>query len=160
MSMFREWNGYFNSIINQFGQDDVFIRFMILWMAYNSYYSNKYPTKNDRECINLLSNDTHTQQIYDSKKQQILSSFAQIHSSYCSPRNFVKDMRTSRNARDAIFDEQHNDLYDFLNAVYQIRCNLFHGDKTPYSETDKELTKWAYENLLIILQEDNSTILG
>ncbi len=35
-----------------------------------------------------------------------------------------------------------------LHTIYQIRCNLFHGEKSPHSEMDKTIVKTAF-NVLI-----------
>ncbi len=162
MSNFGKWLHYLEGIssCDRTASSDIFFRFIILWMSYNSYYSNKFPEELDRSCLTLLASDTRTQGIYDTKKQQILSDFSHLKSEYCFPRTFVKDMRVSCRAKDAIFDEQHDTLYDFLNAVYQVRCNLFHGDKTPYSDIDVSLVSWAYYNLLAILKEDQPDLFG
>lgn len=162
MSNFGKWLHYLENISScgKTASSDIFFRFIILWMSYNSYYSNKFPKKSDRACLILLANDAKTQKIYNTKKQQILFDFSQLKSEYCFPRTFVKDMRVFSGARDAIFDKQHNTLLDFLNAVYQVRCNLFHGDKTPYSDIDVSLVLWAYDNLLAILREDKPDLFG
>jgi len=169
MSRFREWSGYFNSIINQFGQDDVFIRFMILWVSYNSYYNSLRETEpglfitqdektKDSEKAIIIYKKDKLRQFYESQHERIVSEFKRIPSFNgnglrdCVVDTRYNDINSTRNAK---YPQNENNLKYFLKAVYQIRCNLFHGNKTPYSETDKQLTEWAYKNLLIILNELN-----
>jgi hypothetical protein len=38
-----------------------------------------------------------------------------------------------------------------LAAIYQVRCNLFHGDKAPHSEIDRVLVHSAFQILIQFL---------
>lgn len=42
--------------------------------------------------------------------------------------------RHSENGEETPLDWPH-----LLSAIYQVRCNLFHGDKAPHSEIDRVL---------------------
>ena len=52
---------------------------------------------------------------------------------------------------DEVPFETENDIEDFekfVNVIYQIRCNFFHGDKIPFDKDDESLVKWAYGTFL------------
>jgi hypothetical protein len=55
-------------------------------------------------------------------------------------------------------DEKHSELGDFLKILYQIRCNLFHGEKYPDpSPNDLKILCWAgkrLEELLILINDE------
>jgi hypothetical protein len=42
-----------------------------------------------------------------------------------------------------------------INAVYRVRCNLFHGEKSPHSEMDAAIVRAAYDVLSQFLIEAN-----
>jgi hypothetical protein len=40
-----------------------------------------------------------------------------------------------------------------LAALYRVRCNLFHGEKAPYSEIDRTIVRAALRVLVYFLHE-------
>lgn len=152
MGTFGDWSNYFDDLLKDKNDESVFIRFMILWMAFNSYYSRTYQLKWDKAGVDSVGKELKAQKIYNRNKEKILDAFSKIPSNYCNPRIYVKDMRINT-PQDAFFDEKYSELSDFLSAVYQVRCNLFHGDKPPNSDIDEKLVSWAYINLLEFLTE-------
>ena len=165
MSKFCEWNEYLKRITNQKSLNEYFVNFMILWMAYNHYYnslieiepelfSTRDEKKKDSEKAIVIYKKEDLNLFYEQNKDEILRDFQNIPAFRgLGIRNSVVDTRFNdiSSDRNAYFNENANDLKHFLKAVYQIRCNLFHGDKTPYESTDKALVVWAYNYLLLIL---------
>lgn len=49
----------------------------------------------------------------------------------------------------AYFNNEHKTCEDFFKVVYQIRCNLFHGNKEVENERNLDLVRWAYKYLNI-----------
>ena len=49
---------------------------------------------------------------------------------------------------DSFINEDIESFEKFMNVIYQIRCNFFHGDKIPFNEEDEKLVKWAYRAFL------------
>ncbi len=39
-----------------------------------------------------------------------------------------------------------------ISAIYQVRCNLFHGEKSAHSEMDREIVFWAHKILVILFE--------
>jgi hypothetical protein len=50
----------------------------------------------------------------------------------------VEDMRP-RHAGEYVFLHDTDNLEEVINFIYQIRCNLFHGGKSPVDERDNTL---------------------
>ena len=40
-----------------------------------------------------------------------------------------------------------------LNAVYRVRCNLFHGQKAAHSEMDQKIVSLAFRTIVLILEK-------
>jgi hypothetical protein len=49
-------------------------------------------------------------------------------------------------------------LLEFLQICYRIRNNLIHGTKDIKKERDQECTKFAYKNLILLLNELENTL--
>ena len=148
MSVFSNWKNYCELKGCCFENEPV-MAFIMLWMCYNQYY-NRYHKKYERERACELSKNRQMQNIYQGHKLKILQEFSKIPYG-TETRKFVQN---PLNGKAAMFNEEKWSLKDFLNVVYQIRCNLFHGEKTPYSnDTDVTLIKWAYDNLYLLLHE-------
>ncbi len=47
------------------------------------------------------------------------------------------------------------DWFHTLHALYRVRCNLFHGEKTPKSEIDQQIIFSAFHTLLYFLRLTN-----
>lgn len=160
MSTYKEWNNYLTEIISPSTNNTIFIKFMLLWMAYNEYYNNIPNTSiydSDKAC-SIKDNQLFSSK-YETIKDDALLEFKAIE-----PFSGVKERRCVVNCkynqinhkRNAYFHAQKDSFEDFLRAIYQIRCNLFHGNKTPYSSIDKKLVSWAYKFLLEILSQDQN----
>jgi len=48
--------------------------------------------------------------------------------------------------------EDINDLKQLKNALYQVRCNVFHGEKVPGDINDDRIVKTAYPVLLSLME--------
>lgn len=148
MYSFSYWKNHFNKNGITF-DNEPFIPFMTLWMSYNNFYNNF--TGNERTKACKVGDDEDVQKIFEEYKCDFLSKFSNIPQHHSKIRLCV--FNPNKRKWDAYFDEQHFEIKDFLSAVYQIRCNLFHGNKAPNIDVDKELVKWAYECLYKLLHE-------
>ena len=148
MYSFSYWKNHFNTNGIPFDKEP-FIPFMTLWMSYNNFYNNFTGCERTRAC--KIGEDEKAKKIFEDNKDKFLFEFSNIPQSNSTPRLCVINPKERK--RNAYFDEQHPEIKDFLSAVYQIRCNLFHGDKSPHIDVDKGLVKWAYECLYKILHE-------
>jgi hypothetical protein len=49
--------------------------------------------------------------------------------------------------------ENYADLTQLKNVLYQVRCNVFHGEKVPGDVNDDRIVRAAYPVLLRIMQQ-------
>ena len=128
------------------------IKFMFMCMQCNEYCNIEYGRDiSDAKKIKLLSDNIKLKFIYDDYKEMFIKSFSELKCDN-NQRTYVKDMRYPDKPREYKYYNSRNDnLKNFLNVVYQIRCNLFHGEKEPTSE-DITLISWAYDCLSQLLE--------
>ena len=141
--------------IEKFKEEDYWswFKFAMLWFSFNDYYVERY-SHIEREKNKVIEFAKDNEDLYKSllKKdnfKDVLSDFAKTSS---PERTKVKDMRPRSNSK-TVFNNRHNSCEKFFEALYQIRCNFFHGDKSPFFEQDKELIGWAYKYLRIFWEE-------
>ena len=124
-------------------------KFAMLWFSFNSYYSEEYSNigggeKNQIKEFAKENKDLYESLLTDEKTdfKNVLEKFKETKST--EKRESIKDMRSNRN-KCVKFDSENNACEDFFKALYQIRCNFFHGDKSSDSTQDKKLIQWAFE---------------
>lgn len=133
-------------------EGDPFSKFVFIWFCFNAwmeYLSNK---KTDREMLDELksrkSNMSNFADIFyaalDSRENHFRSNvMALVHQ---SQEKSIENTRDKSKAPISIKDE-----YDFENiveAIYRIRCNLFHGGKDPNDSRDQVLVNAAQRILM------------
>ena len=146
-----------------------FIKFMTLWFAFNCMYkkypgihtykdekSNEIKTRDDVEYekINEWCNDE-----INKKKLQLLH-----NKIFKSPlieifkEKPVIDMKkgfetkaNKKNFNNLISSNYDNQIHGLFQTMYQIRCNLFHGSKSPDDNRDLELVRCSGEILELCL---------
>ena len=153
MNTFSKWKAYFADKHYNFDNEPI-TAFMTLWMCFNGYY-NRFHKDTERMRVCELATNKKAQWVYNCYKDEILKSFSVIPYKDEKIRTFVANTSSRFNAE---YNENKCSLKDFLNAVYQIRCNLFHGQKCPFIDADVKLVKWAYENLYKILHNFNNEL--
>jgi hypothetical protein len=119
-------------------------RFISLWIAYNGWLKKEYGEKtSDREMIKKAKENEPLQALFResyAKNEEFTANLTRLM------EYKVIDMRDPS-------DEQKEkictgDFESFLDAIYQIRCNLFHGRKSfEENEKDKELVTLALKLL-------------
>ena len=144
-----DWIDYLK-INENYNGDDInknCIKFVFLWIKYNNYYNKHYTKekntkyKYERERAKAL-NLKIVRDRYDLLKEQFLDSFVDLPNNK-SFRTYIMNLKSNHQIE---FNINHSCLADFLETVYQIRCNLFHGDKLS-REYDAKIISWAYESL-------------
>ena len=150
-----DWIDYLNINDNYIGNETNknCIKFIFLWIRYNNYYNKKYTKeinkkyKEERIRAKALNCDK-VQRKYSEFKEEFLNSFKSL-----SNQDTLKEYITNLKTKEIIlFNEHNSDLDDFLDTVYQIRCNLFHGDKLA-RDYDAKIVSWAYECLNKLLND-------
>ena len=120
-----------------------FFRFMALWMAFNAYLTRRYPDSNgDHGKVETFAQDRPSKEAHCAAlaNQDYLAAVQTLKESH-GVRG-IRDMRPNRNDVREIRNERC--LREVMDCVYQVRCNLFHGDKAFSDERDHALVKAAY----------------
>lgn len=117
---------------------DLFIKFISLWVTFNAIYeltcSSVSGDKNKVSAFSELpeAQSTHIELMSSAVYKQAVDILAE---------NGILKL-PSRNSRQEINDI--NNLKEVMLCVYQVRCNLFHGGKTPEDARDLEVVGAAY----------------
>ncbi len=125
-------------------------RFISLWIAFNGWMKSKFgETLFDRYLINEVKGMKEFNGVFRDLKNSDRN-FLQTLKKFeiCT----VADMRYVNNNRKI---RKYDGSFDSLmEAIYQIRCNLFHGRKdTEKDKKDKELVSIAYSILLPLFKK-------
>lgn len=124
-----------------------YVRFLAHWMAFNWLYSN-FPGDDERSKIESFLNHYYSCiEANTDFNNPIYKPFfckevidMKYKNSYWSKKNFQTLINPHQPMKDRI-----NALF---MTMYQVRCNLFHGQKNPESSRDRELV----ESTAIILE--------
>lgn len=133
-------------------EQDCFNKFISLWFSFNALY-NKLITVDERNAIgDLIYSEEY--QIDETRIRTILNS----SSVKFFTKRIIRDCRGNGHdtAEDAvILADAHRPLKRRLKALliilYQIRCNLFHGNKIYERDSDQEVIKNAGNALTDVL---------
>ncbi len=155
-------------------------RFAFLWFSFNAYYSETLVEMiryNERNNIHENGRIKHPSEISAIVRSMNRFSFKMADWSSCQgfiyfkSRKKIKDMYCNEN-KDSFgygngpFDEESgknlggdiNHLYSdkerlkgYLNILYTVRCNLFHGQKRLFSDEDLEIIENACLCLSVIV---------
>jgi len=149
----RIWIDYLD---NHFPECEYYFKFALVWLSFNSYYEAKYKAikfekdKIKEFCVdnkNLYNNLMINDEIF----KQVVADFKK-----------TKYLDGSDN-RECVASETRNEIYyfkedacsfeDFLNVVYRIRNNFFHGSKDVSNPYNNNLIQWAYKYFSIFWKE-------
>lgn len=117
---------------------DLFIKFISLWVTFNAIYELTCSSvRRDRAKVSAFSKLSEAQDIHI----ELMGSTAYKQAvDILAERGIFK--LPNRSSRQEINDI--NNLEEVMLCVYQVRCNLFHGGKTPEDSRDKEVVEAAY----------------
>lgn len=112
----------------------IFDQFISLWVAFNSWGTFVTKQSKDRDMINTIKNNKVLVDRYDSliKDDQFKNDISRL------AKYGILDMRPGYEDRLTQIQDQ-NDFGQVLDAIYQVRCNLFHGQKDIMIPHDREL---------------------
>jgi hypothetical protein len=163
--------------------EDAFEPFIFAWFAFNGWAACVSDTDRDRQIINALAADERINGDFedivcenDDVAQSVLEFFELL------PIFDVRTLRRRRILRNRmegrrervnyylsnganVFEprcwRRHHDVGEetpvdwghFINAVYKVRCNLFHGLKAAHSEMDQMIVHSAYLALVKFVDE-------
>lgn len=127
-----------------------FLKFAVLWLSFAGYlnqtYAEEWKEHNKLERFRQDNEEFYKELIKDPEFTRLLSEF-----SYTStpPREFVMNLQDRRPEKNDYFKpEDQSDFNKYIEVIYQIRCNFFHGDKIPFDSNDEKLVLWAYKSFL------------
>ncbi len=150
-----------------------FDRFISLWVSFNCFFVSEFykTAKNDSGAREPSEKDylriIYTEKNYKNKYSELLNQnkkfkdelntfFKYLNGSgYITHfKGKVADMRPNRRTEiNAQSFENLNNFKQFILVVYQIRCNLFHGNKNPDANGDIKLVESIFKSFIIFIEE-------
>jgi hypothetical protein len=159
---------------------DVFTSFYFLWMSFNGWMSCVTGLELDSKMIEALGADRRLSAAFLELKKQdkdfgdSVLEFAEwwpIFSSADARKkmgiNFIYELRDRADfARQAVDRKIRHRPKDWVSgqeprwseliwAIYQVRCNLFHGVKSPHNEGDHALVRLSFRTLMAFVAKAN-----
>lgn len=122
-------------------EQDVFSKFIFLWICFNVVLDYQSKKNSDREMIDWLvgqtkdSSDLIAEFEQAKKTEPFLKSLKALVA--MAPIDDSKLVRPSVKIRDV------DDRGNIIRALYRIRCNLFHGGKEANNARDQKLVTLA-----------------
>lgn len=134
-------------------EKDDFDKFISLWFAFNALYNQFFHHSEIDAIYNLIF--SHDKKIEYTELRDILT----LNSSTFFENRIIRDCRG--NGKDTIeyaakLKDNSNSLryrlFYLLKILYQVRCNLFHGNKMFDSDSDQEIIKNAASSMELIIR--------
>jgi hypothetical protein len=152
----------YNDLIKQWferskTENDIFTKFIFLYISFTAFLTQRHPRMNDREIINSLKHANDARSLYILLLQNNLELRATLQSLISELRRQPIENDTRRhdtNWRDP--DGVIQDETDWENLVeywYRVRNNLFHGRKAPEFRRDRVLVEFAYRTLAPLMEK-------
>lgn len=128
-------------------ENDQFYRFMCHWICFNAWLENQSGKSRDREMINWLKAQS-------TKSSDIISAYEEMKATTVGSQNLTTLVAMApilgSKGRQDISLRDIDDRDNVIEAIYRIRCNLFHGGKRSSNVRDTKLltcvnhimTKW------------------
>jgi hypothetical protein len=121
----------------------IFDQFMSLWLSFNAWGTYKSKKDKDSSMLNWVKVNTDLRNTHirlmkdDDEYSKRVAQLSQYN---------VLDMRPSHKGQSKSVSNV-NSLDELLDVIYQIRCNLFHGQKSEIDPHDRELVDLAFHIL-------------
>jgi len=141
---------------NNFNECEYFFKFALIWMSFNSYYEIKYraikyeKNKIEKFCIDnenlynnlMLNNEEFKKIVVDFKNTK-----------YLDGSDNRECVASETRDQKFYFKDDCCSCVDFINVVYQIRNNFFHGSKDVSNHYNNLIMQWAYKYFSIFWKE-------
>lgn len=136
-------------------QRNSFDKFISLWISFNAFYAAEHLQKSEKQQLNNINNEY--KKVFSGLVHSNPRSFQDLKTYIeTKPRNtgFIQDLRFSV-GREKYKRRYLNiaSLCEYLDCVYQVRCNLFHGGKSLEDGQDEEIVRRSYKSMTIFLKE-------
>lgn len=137
-------------------EPNMFDQFISLWISFNAFYAYDHLCSQEKEQIKIFK-DTYCKDFISCVKanSELFENFRIYIQNKPYNNGFIQDLRyeLSSNKQVKKIYQKLDDINEFINCVYQVRCNLFHGGKSPENGQDKELVKLAFNCLYVFLDK-------
>lgn len=145
LALAREWYEVASGD-RSLGKDEV-SRFMVLWVGFNALYALEFDhVDGDRKQVRLFADyprakNAHEEALSgsDTRYTTAVKTLAQ------------RGVYNFRNQERLRLEDESN-LGQVMELVYQVRCNLFHGRKSPHDLRDRKLIKAAHTIVSQLMQ--------
>lgn len=135
-------------------RDDVFFRFVALWVAFNALYASQNTGDvGDWDQVRAFAGEP---EVVDRHRQLLRGSEKYKRAVLALKERGVFDVSTRRHR--TIQNEQN--LSQVMSCLYQVRCNLFHGGKLPGNPRDEKLVQASYDLASLLLEPFLSSATG
>jgi hypothetical protein len=135
-NLIYSWRGKIKNLQSK-GFNDEFVHFFIYYMCLDAWITNESKKGSDTEKISWLVNKGGIlKDVFINKRFDRQDSIKLKH---LSP---IEDMRPHHEGEMTYLNDVKN-FEEVVKFIYQIRCNLFHGAKSPDSRKDKDLVVFA-----------------
>jgi hypothetical protein len=130
-------------------RSDVFFRFIALWVAFNALYASRHSSDiGDWDQVRSFAGDPDA---VDRHRELIRTDSDYDKAIDVLAQRGVRDLRDlNRGAVRRIRNRQN--LTEVASCVYQVRCNLFHGGKTPENPRDAKLVEACHTIVLKLIE--------
>lgn len=118
-------------------QRDSFIKFFLLYMCLDAWISDESKAEYDRDKLEWLINSENSLKKYWPVTPNIQSSLTGM-----KKRGMIENMHPLHRGEYRYLKDVNN-FGEVVNFIYQIRCNLFHGGKSPVKNDDLQIVHWA-----------------
>ena len=118
-------------------QDDPFIEFFVMYMCLDAWMTAGSLSDSDAKKLKWLKESDNPLREYwkdTPKKTDYLQGLMKIGE--------VEDMRPNHRGEYRLLSDV-DDFDQVIEFIYQIRCNLFHGGKSPVNANDRRLVTLA-----------------
>lgn len=118
-------------------ETDPFVKFFFFWVCFDAWVTAKSGKDNDREKIAWFEHNKN--QLKDAWGD-ILSSKTISWLNELRTLSPIEDMRPGHGGEKTCLVDVGNPT-EVIKFIYQIRCNLFHGSKSPMDRRDLNLVE-------------------
>jgi hypothetical protein len=128
-------------------QSNFFFKFIAVYIAFNAIYDCRYENENDpARKIAKFSED----EFMKKRHINLLGAETEYYSAVkCLAEKGIINMQKPKEEPFKIKRLEY--LNQVMRCIYQVRCNLFHGDKSPGEPRDVNLVKSSYTILSLLI---------
>ncbi len=127
-----------------------FDQFISLWISFNAFYAHNH--LQERELSQLRIFRDQFKELFRevvTKNEAVFKEFKDYIDTKPINTGFIQDLRFPDDKERHKKYSDLTSLCEYIDCVYQVRCNLFHGGKSPEDGQDENIVKRAYDSLVV-----------